>query len=213
MTFFPPAGHSGHAGPPGSQPQSQSQPHLDELAAMLLADGQPVDPPAARHAASCGLCTALVSAFRNEGRSLTSALSLDEADLAFLAGAGLPARVCARAGRIPLLEGQRDSPATLLALLLTALAGYGLWLLALPGFNDALSLAQRSGAVAVGTRMLTDWLIGLLIAFWGIFTAVDALPFLQNPALPLTLVALVAWLAIWLGPRLPLPAGRAQAAV
>jgi hypothetical protein len=125
----------------------------------------------------------------------------------------LPARVCARAGRIPLLEGQRDSPATLLALLLTALAGYGLWLLALPGINDVLSLAQRSGAVAVGTRMLTDWLIGLLFTFWGIFTAVDALPFLQNPALPLTLVALVAWLAIWLGPRLPLPAGRAQAAV
>ena len=93
----------------------------------------------------------------------------------------MPARVCARAGRAPLLEGQRDSPATLLALLLTALAGYGVWLLALPGSTTPSAVAERSGAVAVGTRMLTDWLIGLLIAFWAIFTAVDALPLLQNP--------------------------------
>jgi hypothetical protein len=213
MTFLPPTDPAGPAGSQPQSPQTPQPPHLDDLAAMLLADGQPVDPPTARHAASCGLCTALVSAFRDEARSLTSALTLDEADLAFLSRAGLPALVCARARRIPLLEGQRDSPATLLALLLTAVACYGVWLLALPLISDAFSVAERSGAVAVGTRILTDWLIGLLITFWGIFTAADALRLLQNPALPLTLVALVAWLAIWLGPRLPLPAGRAQAAV
>jgi hypothetical protein len=176
---------------------------------MRLADGQPVDPPLARHAAGCGLCAALVSAFRDEGLSLRAALILDEAELAFLATAGLPARV---ASRVPFLAVQRDSPATLLAMLITALAGYAGWLLAQPVVGAGMDLAERSGVGVVATRVVTDWLIGLLFTLWDVLSTAGAMTVLQNPALPLALVALLAWLAIWLGPRLSLPATGARAA-
>src|SRR5262245_27230927 len=97
----------GGSAPPGS--------HLDPLTAMRLADGEAVAPPVAYHAARCGLCAALVSTFRSESAALAAALTLDEADLTFLAGAGLPAYLASlvpgHPGDAP-FQVQRDTPAT-----------------------------------------------------------------------------------------------------
>jgi hypothetical protein len=177
---------------------------------MLLAEGQPVDPPLARHAAACGHCTALIAAFRSEGAALIASLALDASELAFLTAAGLPGQVASRIVR-GRAAGAADSPATLLAMLITALAGYGGWLLAQPLVAAGAEVAERSGAINVATRLATEWIVGLFLALWATIDAVAALPLVDNPALPLALVALLAWLAIWLAPHLPL-ASRQRAA-
>jgi len=195
----PPAAASGGGG------------HLDEFEAMLLADGQPVDTPLARHAAACGRCTDLVAAFRSEGAALIASLALDASELAFLTAAGLPGQVATKIVRAR-AAGTADSPATLLAMLITALAAYGGWLLAQPIMATGLDVAERSGAVNVATRLATESLVGLFLAFLATVDAVSSLPLVDNPALPLGLVALLAWLAIWLSSRLPVGAQQRAAA-
>src|SRR5262245_40291462 len=214
MTFpFPQDGLPAPAAPPPPGPPppgaSGGEGHLDDLEAMLLADGQPVDPPVARHAAACGHCTALIAAFRSEGAALIASLALDASELAFLTAAGLPGQVATKIARARATGA--DSPATLLAMLITALAGYGGWLLAQPLLATGVDVAERSGAVNVATRLATEWAVGLLLAFWATVDAVSTFPLVDNPALPLALVALLAWLAIWLAPHLPL-ASRQRAA-
>jgi hypothetical protein len=93
-------------------------------------------------------------------------------------------------------------------MLITALAGYAGWLLAQPVVADGMDLAVRSGASVVATRVVADWLIGLLFTFWDALSSAEAMLVLENPALPLALVALLAWLAIWLAPRRSLPDSR-----
>jgi len=200
-TFAPP-GPPGAAAPPAA---AGGGGHLDELEAMLLADGQPVDAPLARHAAACGHCTDLIAAFRSEGAALIATLALDASELAFLTAAGLPGQVASKIVRAR-AAGAADSPATLLAMLITALAAYGGWLLAQPIMATGLDVAERSGAVNVATRLATEWFVGLFLAFWAALDAVASLPLMDNPALPLALVALLAWLAIWLPSRLPVAA-------
>jgi len=210
MTLQPPSEDATRPAPPGGSggvPGEHGAPgaHLDELAAMCLADGQPVAPPLARHARGCGLCTALVDAFRSEGVALSGALALDEAELAFLRRASLPPHVAARA---PAWGVTRDTPATLLAMLVVALVGAFAWTLVQPLVGAAVDLAQRSGALAVATGLVTDWLLGLLFTVLQVFSAAETVRLLQNPALPLALLSALALLAIWLGPLVPRPAGR-----
>jgi hypothetical protein len=205
---FAPSGPPGGATPPAAAGDGG---HLDELEAMLLADGQPVDTPLARHAAACGRCTDLVAAFRSEGAALIASLALDASELAFLTAAGLPGQVASKIVRARAV-GTADSPATLLAMLITALAAYGGWLLAQPIMATGLDVAERSGAVNVATRLATEWFVGLFLAFWAAVDAVSALPLVDNPALPLALVALLAWLAIWLTSRLPVASQQRAAA-
>jgi hypothetical protein len=212
---FPQDGAARPAGPPLSAPPGPpagAGGHLDDLEAMLLADGQPVDSPRATHAAACGHCRALIAAFRSEGAALIASLALDASELAFLAAAALPGQVATKIVRSRAIAGTADSPATLLAMLITALAGYGGWLLAQPVLNAGLEVAERSGAVNVAARMATELLVGLLLAFWTAVGALTSLPLVDNPALPLALVAVLAWLAIWLAPRLsPISRERAPA--
>jgi hypothetical protein len=230
MTVLPPVGPAGPPGPADRQfaapprpagPADSADPmkppdgHLDELAAMRLADGEPVDPLLAHHAERCDLCAAFVSALRDEGLFLNSALALDASELAILAQAQLPAQVAALAAAAPGLHPfpatqpiQRDSPATLVAMLITALAGYIGWLLAQPMLAAGLEFARRSGAATVATRWLADWVFNLLWTFLGFVNIVQSLRLLDNPTLPLALLAVLAWLALAILPR---PATRAQA--
>jgi hypothetical protein len=234
MTALPPVGPPGPAGPsdrpfadrphsPGhdagagsiTRPDEHLDEHLDELAAMRLADGEPVDPPLARHARGCDLCAAFVAALRDEGLFLNSALTLDASELTILAQARLPAQVAAMASAAPVMHPflatqpvQRDSPATLVAMLITALAGYVGWLLAQPMLAGAMEIARRSGAATVATRWLADWVFNLLWTFLSFFNTVQSLRLLENPTLPLALLAVLAWLALAI---LPQPATRVTA--
>lgn len=185
--------------------------HLDELTAMRLADGEPVGLPVTSHAARCRLCTALVSAFRSETVALTGAMALDEIELTTLRRAHVPGQVAALASvRVdPVPAVQRDTPASLLAMLVTAVAGYFGWLLAQPALELSLDIATRSGALTIVAQYLTSWAFRLVWAFWDVFQTVEAMRLLNAPALPLFFLAILAWLAMWLMPR---PALRARMA-
>lgn len=186
--------------------------HLDELTAMRLADGEAVGLPVTSHAARCRLCTALVSAFRSETAALTSAMALDETELTTLLQARVPGHLAALAsghavGPVP--DVQRDTPASLLAMLATAIVGYFGWILAQPALEFSLDIARRSGALTIVAQYLTNWAFRLVWAFWDVFQTVEALRLLNAPALPLFFLAILAWLAMSLMPQ---PALRARMA-
>jgi hypothetical protein len=235
MTVLPPVGPPGPPGPPDRSLVYPADPadrpddvagarerpdeHLDELAAMRLADGESVDPPLARHARRCDLCATFVSALRDEGLFLNAALALDPSELTALAQAQLPAQVAALASAAPVAPPvllpfpatqpiQRDGPATLVAMLITAFAGYIGWLLAQPMLAGALEIARSTGAATVATRWLAEWVFNLLWASLAFLDTVQSLHLLENPTLPLALLAVLAWLALAI---LPAPTTRVTA--
>jgi hypothetical protein len=135
---------------------------------------------------------------------------LDESELSLLAGAGVPARAASAARAYAPFQGvQHDTPASYLAMLITAVAAYVSWLLVQPVLAGGLDFALQSGAASVATQYLTGLFFGFLWAVWGAFQTVESLRLLEAPALPLFIVALLGWLAIGLLPR---PAGAPAAA-
>ncbi len=178
--------------------------HLDEVAAMRLADGEPVDARLTGHAARCPLCAALISTFRDEAVVLSASVSLDETELSALLRAQVPARVASLVSgpaAVPFPDVQRDTPASLLAMLITATVGYFAWLLAQPTLEAGLDIVRRSGALTIAAQYLANWAFALMWTFWDVFQAVESLRLLEAPALPLFFLAFLAWLAIWLVPH------------
>ncbi|MGH2353390.1 MAG: hypothetical protein ACRDI2_06015 [Chloroflexota bacterium] len=178
--------------------------HLDELTAMLIADGEPVAAPLADHATTCAICAALVAAFRVEGSALASTFALDDDELGRLRQAGVPGQVAAvTGGRAQYLFQplQQDTPASLLAMLIVAIAGYVGWLFAPPVLLAGFELARRSGAATIAAQVVTGWVLTMLWSLWNVFRAVEQLRVLDAPALPMLALAVLTWVAIWLMPQ------------
>ncbi|HEX2033410.1 MAG TPA: hypothetical protein VHS99_04430 [Chloroflexota bacterium] len=189
--------------PRGREPDG----HLDDVTAMRLADGERVAPPAASHATRCVLCASLVAAFRVESQALASAFSLDDAELRFLSQAQVPAQVASVASgraQFSFLHVPRDTPASLLPILLVATGGYIVWWFAQPLLATALSLARRSGVTDVAVQYVTSQAFNLLWFLWSAFLAIGEVQLLHQPTVPLLVIAVLTWLAMWLMP-LPRP--------
>jgi hypothetical protein len=177
--------------------------HLDELEAMLLADGMPVPADAAQHAATCAACAAQVSLLRTEADALHRALALDEEEHAFLFQSRLPERVAALARTAPAWDEAdvRWGTAPFGFALIALLAGYVGWLAAAPLLGSGLDLARRSGVTTLIVQRLLDALIWLVQSLWSAVALAAQTPLVGSPALSALGMAVVAWLAIWLLPR------------
>jgi hypothetical protein len=187
------------------------QSHIDELTAMLLADGEPVPAPAAAHAAACAPCTARVAAFRAEAGRLVAGFALDDGEATFLRRAALPQRVAALADAegARVRRAPREGVAALAVFVAAALAGSFGWLATAPLVRDGYEIARRLGATALVAQVVSGWAIAGARAAWDVLAVAGRAPLLGEPAIPLLALALLTWLAlaIVLPPRPGTPAG------
>ena len=175
--------------------------HLDDLAAMLLADGEVVAPATAAHAAACEVCGARVAAFRAEAATLSASLALDEDELAFLLRAQVPQAVATLVSGAAAPPVARDSPASLLAMLALAAAGYAGWLLAQPLVDGVIEAGRRAGLTSLAAQALAAWFIAAAQVVWAAVEAGQGWLVVDSPHLPMLALALVAWVAVWLTSR------------
>lgn len=173
-------------------PRYKAGEHLDDLAAMRLADGEPVAPEAAAHVAACTACAARVAAWRRETETLHSFLELDAAEAATLDQAALPRRLEAQAAVAVRLESLGWLAAIGFALA-TGLLGWT--------FVAALAAPLLSALGNVGGWGLVLGLVaGRLPAFaqaaWQAILATGHLPVVQVPELTSAMLALLLWAAL-----------------
>ncbi len=196
------------AAPPGTHGE-----HLDDLTAMMLADGERLASPAA-HAASCRVCAARIADFRAEAGALARAFALDVEEAALLAASRLPARLAAWNGAVSgrLALAQRwETPAVLIAAIAVAATGTLGWQLTSSLMATGLDTASRAGATAVLANALMGWLIAFAQFAWSAIDTVTQLPAIDSPALPLLAITAVLWALLVLIPR-PAPAARTATA-
>ena len=178
--------------------------HLDDVAAMMLADGERL-PDAAAHVSACPACAARVAAFRSEADALAGSLALDPDETAFLQAAALPARVAAwaplpMAGRAALAR-RWESPATMAAVVALAATGTFGWQLGSTLLAAGLDTASRAGATAVAADLAMGWIIALARLAWAALDAIARLPLIDSPALPLLALTASLWVLLVLMPR------------
>ena len=184
--------------------------HLDDLAALRLADGAPW-PEAAVHAAACPTCAARVAALRAEAESLLAAFALDDNESALLDRAALPRLVAARVeGETARARRHRERAAAALGVALGAmLLAYTGWLAAAPLLGAGLELARRAGLTTVLAHAITGWAVALAQALWDTLALASQAPIVAAPALPMLALAGAIWLALCLvgpvGGRHPAP--------
>jgi hypothetical protein len=183
-----------HLGPRG---------HLDDLAAMRLADGETVSPAAQQHAAACAVCSALVSGFRQEAAAFAGAFALDADECAVLAAARLPQRIAAFVAQSPWAQPlpQRESPASLAAIVAVATGGYAGWWVLTSAAAPYVRAAQDLGLGSIALQLLGTLLIRFFVLLWQVAAAAAEQPLVQAPALPALLTALLALVFFWMTPR------------
>jgi hypothetical protein len=184
-------------GEPGGHP-GQSE-HLDELAAMLLADGE-AQPQAERHVAGCAACAARVAAFRAEAGALATSFALDLEEATFVETL-LPRRAALWVPAPPRRAGAGNlAPATLLASTLILAAAIG-WQAATGLLVAAYDAASRAGATALVADTVMGWAIEGARAGWAALDALSDAPLIASPAVPLLALAALLWAALVLMPR------------
>jgi hypothetical protein len=188
--------------------------HLDDLAALRLADGAPAPESAvhAAHAAACPPCAARVAAFRAEAESLLAAFALADDETALLDRAALPRQVAARVEReAARARRHRERAAAALGVALGALLlAYAGWLTAARLLGAGLDLARRAGLTTVLAHAIAGWAITLVQALWNALALASQTPLVAAPVLPALALAAAIWLALGLvgpaGGRRPAPA-------
>ncbi len=175
---------------------------MDELAAMLLADGQPL-PAAADHVATCPLCAGRIAALRAEAAMFASALALDAEELAFLQAAQVPARVAAWSA-VPFgrpLAKRWETPGLFLATLAVVAAGAVGWQVATSTLAASVAVAGGAGGTALVANLLAGLMLDLVRLLWQAAPTVTTLPAIDSPALPMLALAVMLWLVLALAPR------------
>ena len=178
--------------------------HLDDLATMMLADGERL-PEAAAHVSACPVCAARVAAFRSEAAALAGSFALDADEAALLHAAALPSRVAAwaplpLAGRAALAR-RWETPATMGAVVALAAAGTVGWQLSSSLLAAGLDTASRAGASAVAADLIIGWIIALTRLAWMGADTVARLPLIDSPAVPLLGLTAVLWGLLVFMPR------------
>jgi hypothetical protein len=192
-----PPEYLGPVGPVGAER------HLDDLAAMRLADGEAVSPAAQQHAAACAVCSALVAGFRQEAAAFAGAFALDADECAVLAAARLPQRLAAFVAQSPWAQPlpQRESPASLAAIVAVAIGGYAGWWALTSAAEPYVRAAQDLGLGSIALQVLGTLLIRFFVLLWQVAAAAAELPWVEAPALPALLTALLALIFFWMTPR------------
>ncbi len=173
-------------------PRHDAEEHLDALAAMRLADGEPVAPEVAAHAAACEACAALVAAWRREAEALHALFQLDAAEAGTLAQAALPRRLEAQAAVAVRLESLGWIAALCLALAVVLLGWTALAALAVP----LLAALGSAGGWGLALGIAASWLPTLVQTVWAVFLALGRLPVVQQPAPTTAALALLLWAAL-----------------
>lgn len=175
--------------------------HLDDLEAMLLADGEPHPTVWDTHVAACDACARVVAALRGDSQFLRDSLALDQQDLRFLASAALPARVADQA----MLASQEEQPLSLWGALFTVLlgtgAGYAGWIIAAPLLAAGFEAARWSGATALLARVVAGWAIWLVQQTWLFLMHDGTLATVNALAVPALAVVAMAGLVALAAPR------------
>ena len=170
--------------------------HLDDLAAMRLADGEAAGAQHAAHVAACPVCRAIVDTFRTESAQLAQAFQLEESDMAALLSAALPQRVAARAielGAVPAMAAKRDVAGLALgAAVAGAMAALG-WQAAAGALIPGMAGAPWSNLPATVASMLVGWMIAVVRFGWVALQAIDQIPFVDTPAIPVLAVTVVVF--------------------
>lgn len=173
-------------------PRHDAEEHLDALAAMRLADGEPVAPEVAAHAAACEACAALVAAWRREAKALHALFQLDAAEAGTLAQAALPRRLEAQAAVAVRLESLGWIAALCLALAVVLLGWTALAALAVP----LLAALGSAGGWGLALGVAASWLPALAQTVWAVVLTLGRLPVVQQPALATAALALLLWVAL-----------------
>jgi hypothetical protein len=176
---------------------------VDDLTAMMLADGEQF-PAAASHAAACTFCAGRIAALRAEAAILAGALALDGEELAFLREAQVPARVEAWAA-VPFgrpLAKRWETPGLLLATLAVVAAGATGWQIATSMLAAGAEVAGGAGGTALLAALVAGWALDLVRLLWQGAITVSALPVVESPTLPLLVMAAILWIALAIAPRL-----------
>jgi anti-sigma factor RsiW len=172
--------------------------HLDDLALMLLADGEgtgPDEAPAAQHVAGCPACAARLASLIEETQSFAGLLALDETEVTFLQSARLPEH--AMQTYLREAHAEEHNPVTSFLLLVTAIAiGYAGWVTVAPRLGDALELARRAGFTSIVAHLLAGWIFDLVIGVTNLLRALSVSPLLDGSLLLLSVLAGITWMVL-----------------
>lgn len=188
---------------PGALGGDFGAPHLTDLDAMLLADGETLAPERAAHWDACAACAARVQAFQWEAESLTRVFALSDDDLVVLREAQLPVALERLAGNAATwTSGAMSVERLLWAWIPTTLllgAVYLIWQVIRPFVADLVGAARAAGLVPVMGGLVVRATIEGATQAWSALTW--ASPVLDAPALSALMLVMVLCAVLAVAPR------------